>query len=112
MRKLKAITLAALITAIGCTKQSSDALKPAQIVGWNEGACATCGGFYVNFSNDTTINTNPYYVLNYPDALLVTVERYYTAYHEHRSPIAISLDSVSVQNGYFHWIRATAIRDR
>jgi hypothetical protein len=86
-------------------------MNNAVIVGWNNGFCATCGGFYLNFSNDTTRNANTYYALNYSDNLNDIVNQYSNEYNRNHMPIYVSANWQTVPN-QTNWIRVTDIRSR
>lgn len=86
------------------------------IVGWNYGACVTCGGFYLNLSNDTTINANTYYVVNHADNLNSIIAQYFIQYNKDHLPIYVSVDwqlaRMNNPNLPANWIRVTDIRTR
>jgi hypothetical protein len=109
------LSLGLLIGAPGCRKRH-EFRSEGVIVGWNDGACSTCGGFYVNISADTVKDSSSYYVLNYSDALTSVIVQYSTQYHQDRSPIYISFDwqpvSLNDPGAPSNWIRVTAIRSR
>jgi len=84
----------------------------AVIVGWNDGYCATCGGFYLNLSNDTARNSNTRYALNYSDNLIPIINQYSTRYHKDHAPIYVSVSWTSISNEQPNWIRVTAIQSR
>jgi hypothetical protein len=102
-----------LILVIGliasCSKDQS--MSNGVIVGLNYGSCVTCGGFYLNLSNDTTINPNTYYVLNYSDNLNGIINQYYTNYNENHKPIYVSVNWQPIPNKA-NWIRVTNIFSR
>lgn len=62
------------------------------IVGWNNGYCITCGGFYLNLSNDTARNAHTYYVLNYSQSLTPIVIRLNRQYNKNQAPIYVFVD--------------------
>jgi hypothetical protein len=82
------------------------------IVGWNYGFCATCGGFYLNLSNDTAINSNTYYVINYSDNLTGLINQYSNEYNKNHTPIFVSVNYVPVSGAQANWIRVTDISSR
>ncbi len=107
MRFLGFILAFSLITA--CEKDQP--MSNGIIVGLNYGACATCGGFYLNLSNDTAINSNTYYVLNYPNNLDGTINQYYANYNKNHSPIYVSISWQPIPNKT-NWIEVTNIFSR
>jgi hypothetical protein len=82
------------------------------IVGWNYGYCSTCGGFYLNLSDDSTINSDTYYVLNYSDALTPTILQYSKQYNKNHNPIKVLVSWDPIPSGRANWIRVTDIRSR
>ena len=86
------------------------------IVGWNYGSCMMCGGFYLNRSNDTTMNSKTYYALNYSSSLNDVVEKLSAEYAKNLKPIYVyvewqSLDSV-VLGAPANWVHVTYIKER
>jgi hypothetical protein len=81
------------------------------IVGWNYGACAMCGGFYLNLSNDTVKNSNTFYVLNYPDSLTQIINQFSSEYNKNQAPIYVFVNWQPIPNQK-NWIRVTDIRPR
>jgi hypothetical protein len=94
---------------LSCKKSSN--WTAGQIVGWNNGYCATCGGFYVNLSSDTTINTNTLYAINYANNLQGIVNQFYAEYNKNHMPIPVSFSSQPIPNQK-NWIRVTGILNR
>jgi hypothetical protein len=107
MRFLGFILTVSLIAS--CTKDQS--LSNGIIVGWNYGSCPQCGGFYLNLSNDTAINPNTYYVLNYSDNLNGIINQYSSDYNKDHNPIYVSVSWQPVPNKT-NWIRVTNIFSR
>jgi hypothetical protein len=107
------LSLGVLIGTQACKKEHQSMMQGV-IVGLNYGACATCGGFYINRSNDTVRDSASYYVLGWPDALDSVINQYYTQYNKNHSPIYVSFDSQPVLslNVPANWIRVTAIQSR
>jgi hypothetical protein len=109
------VLLGVLIGTPGCKKEHQ-LMNQGVIVGWNDGACVTCGGFYINTSNDTIRDSTSYYVLNWPDAVLSVINQYSAQYHKNHLPIYISFDSqpvsLNVPGAPANWIRVTAIQSR
>jgi hypothetical protein len=73
------------------------------IVGWNNGYCVTCGGFYLNLSNDTTRSSNTYYVLNYSPSLTRVITELYQQYNKNQQLIYVLVDwqpAADSLNGY------------
>jgi hypothetical protein len=107
--------LGVLIGTPGCKKEHQS-MNQGVIVGWNDGACVTCGGFYINTSNDTIRDSTSYYVLNWTDAVLSVINQYSAQYHRNHLPIYISFDSqpvsLNVPGAPANWIRVTAIQSR
>lgn len=84
----------------GC-KKSHDFKSPGVIVGWNEGYCVVCGGFYLNLSTDTTINAHTYYVLNYAPQSSSVINELYTGYHKNPRPLNVFVDWQNVSDSFF-----------
>ena len=101
--------LAALIMIASCKKDQL--LNNGVIVGWNYGYCATCGGFYLNLSNDTVKNSSTYYVLNYSDSLNQVISQFSAEYSKNQAPIYVYVIWQPVPN-QANWIRVTDIRPR
>jgi hypothetical protein len=93
MIKIKIITLLIFATVFsGCSKKEKF-MNQGVIAAWSEGACQTCGGFYVNLSNDTTITPHTYYIINtYPQSLNATIQNLMTTAFNTRKEVYISLD--------------------
>lgn len=85
-------------------------------MGWNYGACATCGGFYLNLSPDTTISSSTYYVLDYPVALNGEIAGFFAQYNKNHLPIYVSVNwqlaSLSDPGAPANWIRVLDIKAR
>jgi hypothetical protein len=92
-----------------CKKDQS--MSNGVIVGWSYGVCATCGGFYLNLSNDTAKNANTYYVINYSDNLNNMITQYSNEYSKNHMPIEVSVNWLTIPN-QINWIRVTDIRSR
>jgi hypothetical protein len=107
MRILCFILAFGLITS--CKKDQP--LSNGVIVGLNYGSCMTCGGFYINLSNDTAINLNTYYVLNYSDNLIGLINQYYIDFNKDQKPIYVSVSWQPIPNKT-NWIRVTNIFSR
>ena len=113
--------LVVLIGMSGCKEKEHQSLMQGVIVGLNYGSCATCGGFYINRSNDTVKTSASYYVLNWPDALDSVIDQYYTQYNKDHSPIYVSFDwqpvgqtmvsnaAGQLDQGYRHSIKMMAV---
>ncbi|HVM86645.1 MAG TPA: hypothetical protein VMT76_00555 [Puia sp.] len=99
----------------GCSK-TNHFMNEGVIVGWNYGYCATCGGFYLNSSNDTVKNAGTYYVLNYSASLTETINKLDSAYNHDNKPIYVSVSwqSLHLQDSSFptNWIHISDIRER
>lgn len=67
--KLVMFTAICSFFIISCKKKNPPAPTwgtAAVIAGWNYGACPTCGGFYLNFGNNTQINdSTTYYIFHW-----------------------------------------------
>src|ERR1700722_7403031 len=61
----------------------------ATIVGWNNGYCMTCGGFYFNASGDSTINAHTLYAINYAASVDNIVDSLHARYHHDQKPIYV-----------------------
>ena len=59
------------------------------VLGWNYGACPTCGGFYFNPSNDTAKNSGTLYALSYADSLNTTIDSISSEYAKNLQPIFV-----------------------
>ena len=94
---------------VSCEKDQS--LSNGVIVGLNYGSCAQCGGFYLNLSNDTSINLNTYYVLNYSDNLNGIISQYSTDFNKNHTPIYVAVSWQPIPNKT-NWIRVTNIFSR
>jgi hypothetical protein len=104
--------LGVLPGTLGC-KKGHQFMNQGVIVGWNYGSCATCGGFYLNMSNDTVRDSSTYYVLGWSDATFPIVNQYSTQYNQNHSPIYVSFDWQHVNlNVPSNWIKVTAIESR
>jgi len=101
--------LLAVSLIISCKKEQP--LSNGIIVGLNYGACVTCGGFYLNLSNDTAINPSTYYVLDYPENLNGIINQYYADYNKNHKPIYVSVSWQPVPNETY-WIQVTNIFSR
>ena len=93
------------------SRKKDQPLSNGIIVGLNCGACATCGGFYLNLSNDTAINLNTYYVLNYSDNLNGIISQYSTDFNKNHTPIYVAVSWQPIPNKT-NWIRVTNIFSR
>ena len=82
-----------------------------QIVGWNSGYCATCGGFYINFSNDTGITGSTRYALNYDASVQPLVAQFYSNFTKNHQPIPIFFDYTPVSDPP-SWIHVTHLSPR
>jgi hypothetical protein len=109
--ELFALLLFVLSTITSCRKEHKF-MNEGVIVGWNYGFCSTCGGFYLNLSNDTVINANTYYVLNYSKALTSVIAQYANQFNKNHLPINVYVDWLSIPIGQSNWIRVTDIRTR
>jgi hypothetical protein len=108
--KWKNLYLLVVLTGLlSCKKNIS--LTAGQIVGWNSGFCPTCGGFYINITSDTTINSNTLYALNYTENLQGIIQQFYTAYNKNHIPIPVSFSSQTIPNQK-NWIKVTSIENR
>ena len=107
--------LGVLIGSPGCKKEHQS-MTQGVIVGWNYGTCVTCGGFYVNMSNDTAKGPATYYVENWSDAADSIIGLYATQYNKNHKPIYVSFNSqpasLNVPSAPADWIRVTAIQSR
>jgi hypothetical protein len=107
--------LGALIGTSGCKKEHPS-MTQGVIVGWNLGSCVTCGGFYLNMSNDTARGSATYYVLNWPLAADSLIDQDATQYNKNHLPIYVSFDwqpvGVTSPPDAANWIRVTAIQSR
>lgn len=112
---IKCALFSLLACTAGCAK-TRPFMNQGVIVGWNYGACSTCGGFYLNLSNETTINANTYYVLNYSDNLTAAIDQYSVQYNKLHAPIYVDVDwqpaSKTSPSAPSNWIRVTDIRTR
>lgn len=60
----------------------------AVIVGWNYGYCPVCGGFYLNFGNNTRMNDSAtYYIFHWDTA----VNDFFNKYG-HKTPRFVQID--------------------
>jgi hypothetical protein len=86
------------------------------IVGWNYGYCSTCGGFYLNRSNDTTMNSKTYYALNYSSSLNDVVEKLNDEYAKNLKPIYVYVEwqpvNLVVPSAPTNWVHVTYIKER
>jgi hypothetical protein len=107
--------LGVLPGTLGC-KKGHQFMNQGVIVGWNYGSCVTCGGFYVNMSNDTVKGPATYYVLNWSDAAQPLISGYFSQYNKNHLPTYVSFDwqpvSLNVPGDPANWIRVTAIESR
>jgi hypothetical protein len=82
----------------------------------NYGACPTCGGFYLNLSNDTTMNADTYYALNYSESVTATINQLDSEFNHDHEPIYVSVDwqSLHAQDSSLplNWIHVTGIKKR
>lgn len=99
----------AISLTISCDKDQT--MSNGILVGLNYGSCVTCGGFYLNLSNDTAINSNTYYVLNYSDNLNGIINQYYMDFIKNHPPIYVAVSWQPVPNRT-NWIRVTNIFSR
>ncbi len=99
----------------GCRKGHAF-MSEAVIVGWNYGACATCGGFYLNISSDTSRDSTTYYVINYSVSLNAVISQYSLQYTKNRSPIYVFVDwqpaRKTIPYAPVNWIYVTNIEAR
>jgi hypothetical protein len=82
-------------------KKDGDHLRQGTIVGWNDGYCIVCGGFYLNLSGDTTVNPHTYYVLNYTQSLIPVINKLSVQYHKDNSPISVYVDGKPAADSLF-----------
>jgi hypothetical protein len=63
------------------------------IAAWSAGSCQTCGGFYINLSNDTILSPHTYYILStYAPSLNATIQNLMsTAFKTHKA-VYVSLN--------------------
>ncbi len=105
-----------LVTLTPGCKKGHPLMSEGVIVGWNYGSCATCGGFYLNMSNDTVRDSSTYYVLGYPEGLNPIINQYFTQYQKNHAPIYVSFDwqpaSLNIPYAAANWIEVTAIQSR
>jgi hypothetical protein len=112
-----AFLILAIIACIffNCCKKSLP-LPAGVIVGWNRGYCMTCGGFYINLSNDTTLNANTYYAINCSSSAQNEVDSLNTKYESSLKPIKVyiqwSLNHLTDTAAPSNWIFVSYIRER
>lgn len=82
-------------------KKDGDHLSQGTIVGWNDGYCVVCGGFYLNLSPDTTLNKHAFYVLNYSQSLSLVINKLSEQYHKNNSPISVYVDGKPASDSLF-----------
>lgn len=110
------VLFTAFVTWLPGCKKGHQFMNEGVIVGWNYGSCATCGGFYLNMSNDTVRDSSTYYVLDYPEGLNPIITQYFTQYNKNHLLIYVSFDwqpaSLGNPTAPANWIRVTAIQSR
>ena len=116
MRTISILMIGLCFLFSHCRKSQARPGNLGVIVGWNYGACETCGGFYFNPSNDTAKNAGTLYALNYSDSLTATIDSLSNAYAANQQPIFIylvwkPLDQV-VPGAPADWVTVTSIRKR
>jgi hypothetical protein len=109
---MKLYWLAFIFLGVAGSCKKDNFMNNGVIVGWNYGYCATCGGFYLNLSNDTAINSNTYYVINYSDNLTGKINQYSNEYNKKHAPIFVSVNYIPVSGTQTNWIRITDIKSR
>jgi hypothetical protein len=93
MIKFKIITLFIFATLIIECKKEEKFMNQGVIAAWSEGACQTCGGFYVNLSNDTTITPHTYYIIStYSPSLNGTIQSLMTTAFKTHKAVYVSLN--------------------
>ncbi|HLY70149.1 MAG TPA: hypothetical protein VKR53_10510 [Puia sp.] len=99
-----------------CRKSQQEPGNLGTIVGWNYGACATCGGFYFNPSNDTAKNNATLYALTYTDSLATTIDSLSHAYAVNLKPVFVYITWKSVRltdpDAPSNWVNVTYIKKR
>ncbi|HSZ85269.1 MAG TPA: hypothetical protein VK787_04525 [Puia sp.] len=106
---LSAISLCFLFS--DCRKSQQEQENLGVIIGWNYGACATCGGFYFNPSNDTVKNPGTLYALTYTDSLTGIIERLENAYAGNLRPIFVYVGWKQL-DAPANWVTVTYIKKR
>jgi|GEM_PF-2033112 len=109
MKKGVLISLVYLAFIFSCNRAKLDTSKlvKATLLGVDSRACAVCGGYYLNLSDDTTANINTLRAIRYPTNLntLTTPKfpvkvyiSYQSAVHYHFPDSTRTIEILSIYN--------------
>jgi hypothetical protein len=116
LRSISILTICLWFFFSDCRKSQPLEGNLGVIVGWNYGACETCGGFYFNLANDTAKNAGTLYALNYSDSVSAIVDSLSNEYEANQQPIFIYVAwkplSLTVPGAPANWVTVTSIKKR